>query len=91
LAAAGTHLPFITHINHLKTMNPDFALTFLGMLFCAGDVAALGFLLSWQERAPSPATRRERLLRGVLPGTIILLALLLLALVQIMLLWSEQQ
>lgn len=62
-------------------------LSFLGVAFCAGDLAALGFLLTWQERAPSPATRRQRLLRGVLPGAVVLVALLLLAFVQTMLLW----
>jgi hypothetical protein len=71
-------------------MLPQFAFTFLGLLFCAGDVAALGFLLTWQERAPSPALRRLRLLRGVLPGAAVLVALLLLAFVQMMLLWSHQ-
>ena len=68
-------------------MFPQFALTLLGVLFCAGDVTALALLLTWQERAPSPHVRRLRLLRGVLPGTVLLLALLLLALVHLMLLW----
>ncbi len=65
-------------------------LTFLGLLFCAGDVAILGVLLTWQERAPSPDARRHRLVRTVLPVAVVLVALLLLAFVQIMLLWSEQ-
>ncbi|MBD2767351.1 hypothetical protein IC235_05545 [Hymenobacter sp. BT664] len=69
---------------------PQLALTFLGLLFCAGDVAALGFLLTWQERASSPAGRRQRLVRGVLPAATLLLSLLLLALTQLMLLWSQQ-
>lgn len=63
--------------------------TLLGVLFCAGDVAVLGLLLTWQERAASPAARRQRLLRGVLPATAVLLGLLLLALTQLMLLWSQ--
>ena len=67
----------------------QFALTFLGLLFCFGDVAMLGILLTWQERAPSPALRRQRLLRGVLPATVLLLGLLLLAFTQLMLLWSN--
>ncbi|WP_046244589.1 hypothetical protein [Hymenobacter terrenus] len=67
----------------------QFVLTLLGVLFCVGDVAALGFLLTWQERAPSPDLRRLRLLRGVLPGTVLLLSLLLLAFTQLMLLWSS--
>lgn len=69
---------------------PQFALTFLGLLFCVGDVAVLGFLLTWQERAASPAMRRQRLVRGVLPATALLLGLLLLAFTQIMLLWSPR-
>lgn len=68
----------------------QFALTFFGILFCIGDVAALGLLLVWQERAASPDARWRRLIRGVLPATIILLALLLLAFTQLMLLWSRQ-
>lgn len=68
---------------------PQFALTLLGLLFCASDVAALGFLLSWQERAASPAARLQRFVRGVLPAAVALLALLLLALTQLMLLWSN--
>ncbi|GAA3982634.1 hypothetical protein [Hymenobacter antarcticus] len=72
------------------TSFPQFALTFLGLLFCIGDVAVLGFLLTWQERAASPGLRRQRLLRGVLPATALLLGLLLLAFTQIMLLWSPR-
>jgi hypothetical protein len=69
---------------------PQFALTFLGVLFCIGNVAALGLLLTWQERAPSPDLRWRRLVRGVLPTTAVLLGLLLLAFTQLMLLWSRQ-
>ena len=69
---------------------PQFALTWLGLLFCAGDVALLGLLLTWQERAASSALRRQRLLRGVLPAAALLLGLLLLALTQVMLLWSPR-
>jgi len=68
---------------------PQIALTLLGVLFCVGDLAALSFVLTWQERAASPATRRQRLLRGVLPATVVLLGLLLLAFTQLMLLWSK--
>lgn len=68
----------------------QFALTLLGVLFCLGDVAALGLLLAWQERAASPNARWRRLLRGVLPASIVLLSLLLLAFTQLMLLWSQQ-
>ncbi|MBF9238333.1 hypothetical protein I2I05_13085 [Hymenobacter sp. BT683] len=69
---------------------PQLFLTFLGLLFCAGDVAILGVLLTWQERAPTPSSRRHRFLRFVLPAAVVLVALLLLAFVQIMLLWSAQ-
>lgn len=69
---------------------PQLVLTLLGVLFCVGDVALLGFLLTWQERAASPDARWRRLVRGVLPATVALLGLLLLALTQLMLLWSKQ-
>ncbi|MCC3152870.1 hypothetical protein Q3A66_07675 [Hymenobacter sp. BT770] len=72
------------------TSLPQIALTLLGLLFCVGDVAALGLVLTWQERAPTPAARRQRLVRGVLPATVVLLGLLLLAFTQLMLLWSRQ-
>ncbi|WP_201981433.1 hypothetical protein [Hymenobacter rubidus] len=70
------------------TSLPQFALTLLGVLFCIGDVAALGFLLTWQERAPTPSERWQRLVRGVLPAVAVLLGLLLLAFTQVMLLWA---
>lgn len=66
----------------------QFTRTFVGLLFCVGDVAALGFVLTWQERAATPDARWQRLVRGVLPATLVLLALLLLAFTQVMLLWS---
>lgn len=69
---------------------PAFALILVGVLFCAGDVAALGYSLSWQERAASPDTRWRRLVRGVLPATVVLLTLLLVAFTQLLLLWSRQ-
>lgn len=72
------------------TSLPQLALTLLGLLFCAGDVAALSFVLTWQARAATPDTRRLRLVRGVLLATAVLLGLLLLALTQLMLLWSGQ-
>ena len=74
----------------METSLPPVFLTFLSFIFCVGDVAALGFLLEWRARAASPSLRLQRLLRGVLPGATVLLALLLLALVQTMLLWSKQ-
>jgi hypothetical protein len=67
----------------------QFFLTFLGLLFCVGDVAVLGFLLTWQKRASSPDARWQRWVRGVLPATVVLLSLLLLAFTQLMLLWSR--
>jgi hypothetical protein len=71
------------------TSLPPVVFVLLGVLFCASDVAVLGLLLTWQERAPSPDLRRQRLLRGVLPATVVLLGLLLLAFTQLMLLWSN--
>ena len=73
------------------TFLAQFALPLLGLLFCAGDVGALAVLLTCQERAPTPRLRRQRLLPGVLPGTVLLLGLLLLALVQLLLLWWPAQ
>ncbi len=67
-----------------------FAFSVLGLVFCFGDVAALGFLLTWHARAATPGLRRRRLWRGVLPGAAVLGALLLGALVRVMLLWSGQ-
>ena len=69
---------------------PNLLLTALALLFCVGDVAALGFLLTWQERAASYRARRARWWRGVVPGATVLVALLLLALWQTMRLWSGQ-
>ena len=69
---------------------PQLALSFLGLLFCVGDVALLAWLLEWRARASSPDARWQRLLRIVLPATLILLALLLAAFTQLMLLWSGQ-
>ncbi len=71
------------------TSLPPVVFVLLGVLFFASDVAVLGLLLTWQERAPSPDLRRQRLLRGVLPATVVLLGLLLLAFTQLMLLWSN--
>lgn len=68
---------------------PQLPLTILGALFCIGDVALLGVLLTWQERAASPEARWRRFVRGVLPATSVLLGLLLLAFTQLMLLWSN--
>ena len=69
---------------------PQMALTILGIVFCIGDVAALGMLLTWQERAATPDARWQRWVRGVLPATVVLLGLLLLAFTQLMLLWSSK-
>jgi len=71
-------------------MLPQFALSFLGVVFCATDVALLAWLLEWRARASSPDARWRRLVRTVLPVAVLLLALLLLALTQLMLLWSGQ-
>lgn len=65
-------------------------LTLAAVLICAGDVAALAGLLSWQERAADPDLRRHRLLRAVLPITSLLLLLLLGVVFSVMMLWSPQ-
>ena len=74
----------------METTLPNFALTLLGILFCAGDVAAIGWLLEWRTRADVPAERLRRGWRTVLPGAVVLVALLLLAMVQMMMLWAGQ-
>lgn len=66
------------------------SLTLLGLLICAGDVAALAVLLTWQERAADPDSRRQRLLRAVLPATSVLLLVLLGIVFSLMMLWSPQ-
>ena len=57
----------------------QFSLTIVGLLVCVGDVAALATLLTWQERAADPISRRQRLLTAVLPVSSLLLLLLLLS------------
>ncbi len=74
----------------METNLPNFALTLLGILFCAGDVAAIGWLLEWRNRAAVPAERLRRGWRTVLPGAVVLVVLVLLAMVQMMMLWTGQ-
>ena len=74
----------------METTLPNFLFTLLSLVFCLGDVAALSFLLTWQERAASPSARRARWWRGVVPGAMVLVGLLLLAFFQTMRLWSGQ-
>ncbi|QNH63143.1 hypothetical protein [Hymenobacter sediminicola] len=66
------------------------SLTLVALLICAGDVAALAVLLTWQERAADPDSRRLRLLRAVLPATSVLLLVLLGTIFSLMMLWSPQ-
>ncbi|MBD2714686.1 hypothetical protein KBK19_06545 [Microvirga sp. STR05] len=66
------------------------SLTLVALLICAGDVAALAVLLTWQERAADPDSRRQRLLRAVLPATSVLLLVLLGTIFSLMMLWSPQ-
>ena len=66
------------------------SLTLVALLICAGDVAALAVLLTWQERAADPDSRRQRLLRAVLPATSVLLLVLLGVVFSLMMLWSPQ-
>ncbi|MBD2714690.1 hypothetical protein KBK19_06565 [Microvirga sp. STR05] len=64
-------------------------LTFVVFLICGGAVAALATVLTWQERAPSAAIRRQRLV-GVVPLTSFLLLVMLGAIFSVMMLWSGQ-
>ena len=66
------------------------SLTLVALLICAGAVAALAVLLTWQERAADPDSRRQRLLRAVLPATSVLLLVLLGVVFSLMMLWSPQ-
>ncbi|MCR5888844.1 hypothetical protein LRS06_13935 [Hymenobacter sp. J193] len=68
----------------------QFSLTLGGLLMCAGDIVALAGLLTWQQRAPDPGTRRWRLLAGVMPLSTVLLLLLLGLLFSLMVLWSPE-
>ncbi|MBC8083823.1 MAG: hypothetical protein H7Z21_11480 [Hymenobacter sp.] len=66
------------------------SLTVLALLICAGDVAALALMLTWQERAADPDSRRRRLLTGVLPVGSLLLLVLLGVVFSLLVLWSPQ-
>ena len=66
------------------------SLTVVALLVCVGGVAALAFLLSWQDHAADPDSRRQRLLTGVLPASSVLLLMLLGAVFFLMMLWSPQ-
>lgn len=61
----------------------------LGLLWCAGSVAALAALLTWRERAATFAARTQRLLAVVLPCAALLLASVLWTLLHVMLLWGQ--
>jgi hypothetical protein len=63
-------------------------LSLLGLLWCAGSVAALAALLTWRERAATFAARSQRLLLVVLPCSALLLGSVLWALLHVMLLWG---
>ncbi|GAB3306071.1 hypothetical protein [Hymenobacter tenuis] len=63
-------------------------LTLGGLLLCALCLAALAVLLTWRERAPSTTERWRRLIAVVLPGSAVLLGLLLWTLLHVMLLWA---
>ncbi|TYZ06758.1 hypothetical protein FY528_16995 [Hymenobacter lutimineralis] len=68
----------------------QFALTLVGLLVCAGDIVALATLLTWQERAADPGSRRQRLLTGVVPLSSVLLLLLLGLMFFLLVLWSPE-
>ncbi|RSK35457.1 hypothetical protein [Hymenobacter metallilatus] len=61
----------------------------LGLLWCAGSVAALAALLTWRERAATFAARTQRLLVVVLPCATLLLGSVLWTLLHMMLLWGH--
>ncbi|OWP63910.1 hypothetical protein CDA63_06775 [Hymenobacter amundsenii] len=63
-------------------------LTFLGLLWCGGSVAALAALLTWRELAATPPERTRRLLAVVLPAAALLLGSVLWTLLHVMLLWG---
>lgn len=63
-------------------------LTLAGGLLCAACVVGLGFLLSWRDFAATPPERARRFLLVVLPGSSLLLGLLLWTLLHVMLLWT---
>ncbi|WP_426492969.1 hypothetical protein [Hymenobacter sp. 102] len=62
--------------------------TLLGLLWCAGSVAALAALLTWRERAATFVVRTQRLLVVVLPCATLLLGSVLWTLLHVMLLWG---
>ncbi|GGG31853.1 hypothetical protein [Hymenobacter glacieicola] len=64
------------------------SLTLAGVLLCAACIGALAVLLTWRERAASGPERRRRLLTVVLPGSALLLGLVLWTLLHVMLLWA---
>ena len=68
----------------------QFSLTVVSLLICVGDVTALAMMLTWQERAATPDVRRQRLLTGVVPGSSLLLLVLLGVLFFLLMLWSPQ-
>ncbi|GAB2769127.1 hypothetical protein HNQ93_000273 [Hymenobacter luteus] len=63
-------------------------LTLAGSLLCAGCIGALAVLLTWRERAASAPERWQRLVTVVLPGSVVLLGLMLWTLLHVMLLWA---
>lgn len=64
-------------------------LSLLGLIWCAGSIAALAALLTWRERAATFVARTRRLLTVVLPCAALLLASVLWTLLHVMLLWGQ--
>ena len=60
------------------------------VLVCAGGVAVLALVLTWQEQAAASDVRRRRLLRLVVPVASAVLVLMLGAVFLVMLVWSPQ-
>ena len=69
-------------------MLAQIGLSFLVLLLCAGAVAALALVLTWQERAPTPDVRRRLLLGLVLPVTGLVGGVVLGSFTLLLLLWS---
>ncbi|UOQ78233.1 hypothetical protein MUN84_06505 [Hymenobacter sp. 5516J-16] len=64
------------------------SLTLAGVLLCAACIGALALLLTWRERAATAPARWQRFVTVVLPGSALLLGLMLWTLLHVMLLWA---
>ena len=67
----------------------QFAFSALALAFCFRDAAILGLRRPWRGRLAPPGRRRFRLLRGMLPGAVVLAAVGLKVLTKLLLLWAR--